>query len=162
MLRYSFVFVFLSTRVVRILISLYLYFHQPRWWCWPSSGPTPPLPPLQAGQPRTVDQPAPELHLDVFFYSFALKIFLFSFVSIKTRWSVGSRISSLSFFLNFSLSLLRSEDQIFLLTLVSIKACWSVTSRTSSRSLFLTNNFGLSRWWVGWYHNDYVVPLTYF
>ena len=66
------------------------------------------------------------------------------------------------FFFQFSLSLLPSEDQIFLLTLVSIKACWSVTSRTSSRSLFLTNNFGLSRWWVGWYHNDYVVPLTHF
>ena len=96
------------------MTSLYLYFHQPRWWCWPGSGPTPPLPPLQAGQPRTVDQPAPELHLDVFFYSFALKIFLFSFVSIKTRWSGGSRDSSFSQFFTLTFAFRGSNISIIL------------------------------------------------
>ena len=110
--------------------------------------------------------------------------------STQNRWSGGSRTSSwclllLFSFQNISILLGLYEDTLirlqkfiffsifhshfclrrikyFYYSLVSIKACWSVTSGTSSWSLFLTNNFGLSRWWVGWYHNDYVVPLTHF
>ena len=193
MFRFSFVFVFPPTKVVRILISLYLYlyqptqvvriliylylyFYQPRWWGWPGSGPTSPLPPLQAGQPRTVDQAAPELHLDVLFYSFPLKIFLFSFVSIKTRWPCGSRTSSFSQFFTLTFAfrgsnisnilwcLLRLVDQSpqeFHLdlfssptTLVSAVDDWADIIMIMSSLSHISRLFGHCPWFLSPNHNS--------